>query len=195
MYDIPSLTNSTLLTADTILWCTKIASYHFLFHGKIIIPCHVPGLSHLTSFTTFTKSNLYLVSYLAAVVREPDLYRLLTFHVPLPLLMSYQSIGPSLRPLWMICNMLLFFQWVVSTSPNPQAGGTPLVVCPRLLIQYICSYPPYWRPFFHLQPVDVPCRGDRAHLNELQRLKYSPTPSGWPRNWTSPLRENILENC
>jgi len=29
---------------------------------------------------------------------------------------------------------------VVSTSPNPQAGGTPLVGCPRLFIQFIRSY-------------------------------------------------------
>jgi hypothetical protein len=33
--------------------------------------------------------------------------------------------------------------WVVSPPPNPQAGGPPPVVCPRLLIQYIRSYPPY----------------------------------------------------
>jgi hypothetical protein len=26
---------------------------------------------------------------------------------------------------------------------NPQAGRPPLVDCPRLLIQYNCSYPPY----------------------------------------------------
>ncbi|KAJ4446561.1 hypothetical protein ANN_13258 [Periplaneta americana] len=31
----------------------------------------------------------------------------------------------------------------VSPSPNPQAGGPPLIGCPRLLIQYIRSYPPY----------------------------------------------------
>ena len=35
------------------------------------------------------------------------------------------------------------YAWgVVSTLPNPQAGGPPLVGCPRLLIQYIRSYPP-----------------------------------------------------
>jgi hypothetical protein len=28
-------------------------------------------------------------------------------------------------------------------APNPQGGGPPLVGCPRLLIQYIRSYPPY----------------------------------------------------
>ena len=50
---------------------------------------------------------------------------------------------------------------VVSASPNPQAGGPPLVGCPRQLIQYIRSYPPYRRPFLHPQPEDAPCRGDR----------------------------------
>jgi len=32
---------------------------------------------------------------------------------------------------------------VVSTSPNIQSGGPHPVGCPRLLIQYIRSYPPY----------------------------------------------------
>jgi hypothetical protein len=32
---------------------------------------------------------------------------------------------------------------VVSPTPNPQAGGPPLVSCPQLLIQYIRSYPLY----------------------------------------------------
>src|SRR5215469_2104980 len=53
---------------------------------------------------------------------------------------------------------------VVSTSPNLQAGGPPLVGCPRLLIQYIRSYPLYRRPFLHPQPEDAPCRGDRDPL-------------------------------
>jgi hypothetical protein len=32
---------------------------------------------------------------------------------------------------------------VVSLIPNSQAGGLPLMGCPRLLSQYIRSYPPY----------------------------------------------------
>jgi len=81
---------------------------------------------------------------------------------------------------------------VVSTSSNPQAGGPPLVGCPRLLIQFIRSYPPYRRPFLYLQPEDVPRHGGRdllllplkfrllmiiyvhllvCHLNQLQNLK------------------------
>jgi hypothetical protein len=53
---------------------------------------------------------------------------------------------------------------VVSTSPNPQAGGPSLVGCPRLLIQFIRSYPPYQRPFLYPQPEDAPWRGDRDPL-------------------------------
>jgi len=59
----------------------------------------------------------------------------------------------------------MFLQWgVVSTLPNPQARGPPRVRCPWLLIQYICSYFPYWRPFLHPQPEDTPCRGDRDYM-------------------------------
>ena len=84
-HNILSLTNPTLLTADTILWCTKnlfpIDDFCFLFHRKnynpLLLPC--PPLSHQTSCTP-TKSNLYLANSLAAV-SEPALYRLLTFHV------------------------------------------------------------------------------------------------------------------
>ena len=39
-------------------------------------------------------------------------------------------------------NMNVLQGGFVSTSPNPQAGGPPLVGCPRLLIQFIRSYPP-----------------------------------------------------
>ena len=49
-------------------------------------------------------------------------------------------------------------------SPKPQAGGQPLVGCPRLLIQYIRSYPPYRWPFLYPQPEVAPCRGDRDPL-------------------------------
>jgi len=58
-----------------------------------------------------------------------------------------------------------FLRWgVVGTSPNPQAGGPPLFGCPRPLIQYIRSYPPYWRPFLHPQTEDAPCLGDQDPL-------------------------------
>jgi hypothetical protein len=36
-----------------------------------------------------------------------------------------------------------FLPWVVSSSSNPKAVGPPLISFPRLLIPYICSYPPF----------------------------------------------------
>ena len=54
-----------------------------------------------------------------------------------------QSI-PSPRLLLLFRNMVKFLRGgVLSTSPNPQAVGPPLVGCPRLLIQNIRSCPPY----------------------------------------------------
>jgi hypothetical protein len=35
---------------------------------------------------------------------------------------------------WVILNIRLLQRGVVNTSPNPQAGGPPLVGCPRLFI-------------------------------------------------------------
>ena len=67
----------------------------------------------------------------------------------------------------MFLNISILQGGVVSTSPNPQAGGPPLIGCPRLLIQYIRSYPPYRRPFLYPQPEDAPCRGERDPLHGL----------------------------
>jgi len=33
-----------------------------------------------------------------------------------------------------------------------------------MIIQYISSYPPSWRPFLHPQPENAPCRGGRDPL-------------------------------
>ena len=80
----------------------------------------MPPLSHLTACTS-TKSNLYLANSLAAAVSEPDLYWLLTFQVPFPLLRSYQSISPGPRPsFWAIRNMILFRMscWHLTQPPN-----------------------------------------------------------------------------
>jgi hypothetical protein len=56
-----------------------------------------------------------------------------------------------------------FLRWEdVSTSPNPQAGGTPLVGCSLLLIQYIRSYAPYLEGV--PPPEDAPCSCDTDPL-------------------------------
>jgi len=71
--------------------------------------------------------------------------------------------------MWVFLNRIFLQVGVVSTTPNPQAGGPPLVGCPRQLIQFIRSYPPYRRPFLYPQPEDAPCRGDRDPLDGWHR--------------------------
>ena len=57
--------------------------------------------------------------------------------LPIPILCQIDSFP---RPLRMIWKTFKFLQWgVFSTAPNPQTGEPPLVCCPWLLIQYICS--------------------------------------------------------
>jgi hypothetical protein len=55
---------------------------------------------------------------------------------------------------------------LVSPTLNPQVGGQPIVVCPRLRIRYIRS----WRPSLHPQPEDVAgCDRHRPSLFKVNR--------------------------
>jgi hypothetical protein len=70
------------------------------------------------------------------------------YHVLFSMLRSYQRISPGLRHFKTFRNNKKFLWWgVVGPMPNHQARGPPLVGCPRLLIQYIRSYPPYLEDF------------------------------------------------
>jgi hypothetical protein len=68
--------------------------------------------------------------------------------------------------------VFFFLRWgIVSLSPNPQAGGPHLVGCPRLLNQYIRSYPAlYGGRLLHPQPEESPCCDDRYPYNILIHL-------------------------
>ena len=108
----------------------------------------MPSLSHQTNCTP-TKSSLYLTNSLTTVISAPDLYRLLTFHVP-NLIPIFHCLGRTEGSVWFRGFLRYFVTWkilkrrgVVSISSNPQAGGPPLFGCSRLLFQYIRSYPPY----------------------------------------------------
>ena len=55
----------------------------------------------------------------------------------------------------MLRNVSVLKGGVVSASPNPQAGGPPLVGCPRLVIQFIRGYPPCRRLFLYTYVVSA----------------------------------------
>ena len=71
------------------------------------------------------------------------------------------------------CNTIRFYgEELLAPRPILKLEEPPLVGCPQLLIQYIRSYLPYWRPFLHPQLEDAPCCGDR-----------DPLITGEPTNW------------
>jgi hypothetical protein len=69
----------------------------------------------------------------------------LTFKDPIGSLPCSQKPAnvPYSETLCNICSMLDFTVRILRSLPNLQAGGSPIVGCPRLLIQHIRSYPPY----------------------------------------------------
>jgi len=151
IHDTLSLTNSTHLTADTVVRCTKRSVPHWRFsfrfpYKKLWPPgLTVPPLSHL--ICTPTNSILYLANSLAAAVTEPALYRLLTFQVP-NLMSAFvawfvaECQSGSEKYCLNVSYWDTLLRWaVVGTSSDPQTAGTPLVGCP--------------------QPEDAPCCGDR----------------------------------
>jgi hypothetical protein len=144
------IVSQALLISTSASKSSKLQTYLRSEHDIALY--HLPRLTSwdwkfLYGTCTPTKSNLYLDSSIETVIRDPVLYKLLTFHNPtfisILLLRSFiQRINPSPRLLCLFRNNFIFFRWrVVSPAPNPQARWPPLVACPRL-IQYICSYPP-----------------------------------------------------
>jgi hypothetical protein len=128
------------------------------------------------SLTPWSRVLLEKLTGLQLVKKFPSFYRTQRFitaltsasHLSLSWASSITVSRGSISH--MFRNKGLLRREVVSTSPNPQAGEPPRVGCPRLLIQYIRSYPPNWRPFLHPQPEDAPCRGDRDFSHGLHVL-------------------------
>jgi hypothetical protein len=71
----------------------------------------VPALSHLTS-CTLTKSSLYLANSLTTVTTDPDLYRLLTFHVP-NLISLFHCLGRTEESVWFRGFLWYFVTWLI----------------------------------------------------------------------------------
>jgi hypothetical protein len=95
-----------------------------------------------------SERDTYLADSLTTVLSDPDLYRLLTIHVP-NLTFLFRRLGRTTdKSIELRVFARCFVTWnclrrgVVSALPNSQAGEPPLVGCPRLFIQCIRSYTP-----------------------------------------------------
>jgi hypothetical protein len=140
--------------------------FNFFYFGQgnssLFIKCTSYLFTYSMNQNTSWEANRFLASQeIPRILWNPQVH----YHIhkfPDPTLSKMMS--PVPRTLWIVRNWYVLRRGAVRTSPNPQAEGPTLVDCPRLLIQYIRCYPPYWRPFFHLQPEAAPCRGDTDPL-------------------------------
>jgi hypothetical protein len=88
-----------------------------------------------------------LVKKYPAFLRNPEVHHRVHKSPPLDPILS-QRISPGPRHFETFRNnRKIFTVRGCGPTPNPQAGGPPLVGCQRLLIRYIRSYPPYPEDF------------------------------------------------
>jgi hypothetical protein len=128
----------------------------------------------ITALTSVRQLSLSWASPIQSIYPNPTSWRsvlILSTHLrqglPSRLFPSGFLTPEQASRMWVFRNISVLQGGFVSTSPNPQAGGPPLVGCPRLLIQFIRSYPPYRRPLLYPHPEDAPCRGDRDPLTRI----------------------------
>jgi hypothetical protein len=93
----------------------------------------------------------------------------------------HKSPPPSPRPCVKFRDRLVRLWWGVSLSPIPESGGSPIVGCLRLLIQYtcICSYPPYVEVFSVRSPITcyAVVTGTHIILQNVAEVPVGYTPS------------------
>jgi hypothetical protein len=129
----------------------------------------VPPSSHLTPCIP-TKSNLDFDSFLETVIKEPALYKLLTFNNPNLIsifrrlsCLSKESV--QVRRLYFVFRNKFIFYGEGLLAPRP----TPKLSFVRgCLFNTFAATLHSWRPFLHPQPENASCCGDR----DLPNMAY-----------------------
>jgi hypothetical protein len=100
--------------------------------------------------TVFTKARHWTQSWASRIQFAPSIPISLTSN----LMSFFQCLGRTKESVQVrgtlkhFVTIETFLRWgVIGPTPNPQAGGPPLVGCQRLLIRYVRSYPPYPEDF------------------------------------------------
>jgi hypothetical protein len=112
-----------------------------------------------------------LANSLATVISDPDLYRLLTFHVP-KLISLFRSWGRTTESVHVrgfvgcfVTSYFFYGEELLAPRPTPKLEDHPLSAVYDCLIHMFAVTLHNWRPILHPQPEDARCRGDRDPLN------------------------------
>ena len=149
-----------------------------LSHSQVPVTCPYPEparSSPCPSTSRFLKYILILSSHLCLGLPSglfPSLFPTKSLYAPL--ISPIRGTCPAplcTRASVQVPDVLLVSQHdsfygeeLLALHPTPQAGRSPLVGFPQLLIQYIRRYLHILRPFPHPQPEDAPFSGDRDPL-------------------------------
>jgi hypothetical protein len=107
---------------------------------------------------------------LTTVVSDPDLYRLLTVHVPnfISPLHFLRCTEGSVRfqglCVWFVTRFILYGQKLLAPSSTPKLEDHPFLPFCDYLFNIFAAILHICRPFLHPQPEDMPCRGHRDPL-------------------------------
>jgi hypothetical protein len=127
----------------------------------------VPPPSHSTSCTP-SKSKLYFDSSLKTVIRDPALYKFLTFHDP-NLMSVFRRLGhlskepvQVQRSVWFFLTNLIFCgEELLAPRPTSKMEDHPLSFGSGCLFNILTITLRSWRPFLHAKREDPPCCADR----------------------------------
>jgi hypothetical protein len=125
----------------------------------------VPPHSHLTSCT---PTNIYLSSSLETDIREPVLYRLLTFQNPNLISifcrlsrLSKESIQVRGTISFFVTNLFFYGEELLAPHPTPKLEYHPFSFIRSCLFNIFTATLHNWRQFLPSQPEDTPYCGEK----------------------------------
>jgi hypothetical protein len=156
----------------------------FSIGKRSLLPVQCPLLPSDPLYTHF-----YFPNSLATVFNEPDLYRLLRFHVP-NLISIFRWLGRAkqsvlVRSCCVLCFVtnMEFYGVVVSPRPIPKLEDHPQSAVREYLFNMFASTPISGDRLLYPQPEDAPCRGDSGPFNmvwvQTERLNIIKTRFGF----------------
>ena len=127
-----------------------------------------------------TTSSLYLANSLTTVVIDPDLYRLVMFHVP-NLISLFYCLGCTEESgqvrgfcVWFATCLSFCVDELLAPRPTPKLEDHPLPAVRDCLFSTFAATLKVWKQFLHLQPEPRHAVVTGTHLSRVLRM-YSTT--------------------